>query len=596
MGSKLLGILKRQHKFTSTDNNIIVIFKNLVNEVVTMTWFIDALRSHPELTLFLTLAIGYAVGKIQIGTFKIGSVTGVLVTGVIIGQLNITIDATVKSVFFLLFLFALGYNAGPQFFKGLKKDGIPQVIFSVIVCVIGLISTIIVGKILHYNAGQAAGLAAGALTQSAVIGVAQDSISQLSVSAADIKSMSDFVPVGYAVTYIFGTIGCAFVLSTLGPKIYGVDLAEESRKIDNASKDALEGKLLNSRAGDVDYRAYIIDDRYIGQTVKAVEHKLATEGIRLFMVRMKRGNDVFRPNEDEIIQKNDRVAFSFKERDVSKINLLEIGQEISDYTLINFPTETVAVYVKDSEITGKSISEVRHNTLTRGVFISKLQSTGDEIPYNNETVIKKKDVITLTGPVDDVEALAYKIGKPARDSDETDMIFVGLGILIGGLIGIPALTIGHVGISLSTSGGALIMGLIFGLIHSRRPTIGRIPKGTAWFLSNVGLAAFVAVVGINAGPGFVSGLRSSGISFFLAGVVVTLIPTFAGIFLGKYVFKFSAPIALGATAGALTTTAAIGAITEKAESNAPVLGYTVPYAVGNILLTVWGSLVIIFFS
>ncbi|MTL62851.1 aspartate-alanine antiporter, partial [Turicibacter sanguinis] len=188
-----------------------------------MTWFIDALRSHPELTLFLTLAIGYAVGKIQIGTFKIGSVTGVLVTGVIIGQLNITIDATVKSVFFLLFLFALGYNAGPQFFKGLKKDGIPQVIFSVIVCVIGLISTIIVGKILHYNAGQAAGLAAGALTQSAVIGVAQDSISQLSVSAADIKSMSDFVPVGYAVTYIFGTIGCAFVLSTLGPKIYGVD-------------------------------------------------------------------------------------------------------------------------------------------------------------------------------------------------------------------------------------------------------------------------------------------------------------------------------------------------------------------------------------
>ena len=128
-------------------------------------------------------------------------------------------------------------------------------------------------------------------------------LSQLSVSAADIKSMSDFVPVGYAVTYIFGTIGCAFVLSTLGPKIYGVDLAEESRKIDNASKDALEGKLLNSRAGDVDYRAYIIDDCYIGQTVKAVEHKLATEGIRLFMVRMKRGNDVFRPNEDEIIQK-----------------------------------------------------------------------------------------------------------------------------------------------------------------------------------------------------------------------------------------------------------------------------------------------------
>lgn len=308
-----------------------------------MTWFIDALRSHPELTLFLTLAIGYAVGKIQIGTFKIGSVTGVLITGVIIGQLNITIDATVKSVFFLLFLFALGYNAGPQFFKGLKKDGIPQVIFSVIVCVIGLISTIIVGKILGYNAGQASGLAAGALTQSAVIGVAQDSISRLSASAADIKSMSDFVPVGYAVTYIFGTIGCAFVLSTLGPKIYGVDLAEESRKIDNASKNALEGQLLHSRAGNVEYRAYIINDQYVGQTIKSVEQKLAAHDFRLFIVQMRRGNDIFKPDENEIIQKNDRVAFSFKEADISKINLLDIGQEISDYSLINFPTESGCV-------------------------------------------------------------------------------------------------------------------------------------------------------------------------------------------------------------------------------------------------------------
>ncbi len=573
-----------------------VILKNLKNEVVIMTWFVHALQSHPELALFLTLAIGYAVGKIQIGSFKVGSVTGVLITGVVIGQLNITIDATVKSVFFLLFLFALGYNAGPQFFKGLRKEGIPQVIFSVIVCVIGLLSTIVVGKILGYNAGQASGLAAGALTQSAVIGVSQDAISNLSIAAADKKSMMDFVPVGYAVTYIFGTIGCAFILSTFGPKILGVDLEEESRKLDNSSKDNLEGGLATSRAGELDYRAYIINDKYAGQTVTSVEKQLTKDGIRLFLVRIKRENNMFKPSENEVLQKNDHVAFAFKERDVEKINLLDIGQEISDYHLINFPTESLAVYVKSDEITGKSIKDIRHQTLTRGVFISKLQSTGEEIPYHNDTIVQNHDVITLTGPVDEVESLAYKLGRPARDSDETDMIFVGLGILLGGLIGIPALMIGKVGISLSTSGGALIMGLIFGLIHSRRPTIGRIPSSTAWFLSNVGLAAFVAVVGINAGPGFVSGLKTSGISFFLAGVIVTVIPTFAGILLGKYVFKFKAPVTLGATAGALTTTAAIGAICEKARSNAPVLGYTVPYAVGNILLTVWGSIVIIFFS
>lgn len=133
------------------------------------------------------------------------------------------------------------------------------------------------GKILGYNAGQASGLTAGALTQSAVIGVAQDAISNLSMDAADKKSMMDFVPVGYAVTYIFGTIDCAFILATVGPKILGVDLEEENKKLDNRSKDKLESSLENSRAGDLDYRAYIISDKYVGQSVSTIEkiwHKI----------------------------------------------------------------------------------------------------------------------------------------------------------------------------------------------------------------------------------------------------------------------------------------------------------------------------------
>lgn len=195
-----------------------------------MLWFVDVLQKYPELALFLTLAIGYAVGKIQIGSFRIGTVTGVLLTGVLVGQLGITVDNTIKSVFFLLFLFALGYNAGPQFFNGLKKEGIPQVIFSILVCVIGLVATVMIGKIMGFNAGQAGGLVAGALTQSSVIGVAQDAIAKL--DAVNQKEMMDFVPVGYAVTYIFGTLGCTFILTTFGPKILGVNLEKECLKLD----------------------------------------------------------------------------------------------------------------------------------------------------------------------------------------------------------------------------------------------------------------------------------------------------------------------------------------------------------------------------
>ena len=561
-----------------------------------MLWLIDILKSRPELALFLTLAIGYAVGKIQIGTFKVGAVTGVLITGVVVGQLNIVIDPTIKSVFFLFFLFTLGYNAGPQFFKGLKKEGLSQVIFTFLVCVIGLISTIVVAKLFSYHAGQASGLAAGALTQSAIIGVSQDAILNLPVEDTIKTQMINFVPVGYAVTYIFGTIGAAFVLSTFGPKILGVNLEEESNKLDHASRVAIEDELLKSCAGEVIYRVYKIDEKFIGQRVEQVEKQLSTEPIRLFIARIKRSNQILIPTADEIIQKEDRIAIVFKEKDLPNVYFDEIGTEVMDYQLTRLETESVAIYLKNVELNGKTVKHIDNDVLTRHVFISKIQRAGEEIAYDDHTIIQKHDVITLTGPKNEVEAMSSVIGKVARKTDETDMIFVALGILLGSLIGIPTLMLGKIGISLSTSGGALIMGLIFGFLHSRRPTVGNIPKGTAWFLSNVGLAVFVAIVGISAGPGFISGLRESGMSFLLAGVIVTLIPTFSGILLGKYVFKFSAPVTLGATAGALTVTAALGAVCEKAKSNAPVLGYTIPYAVGNILLTIWGSLIILFFS
>lgn len=253
------------------------------------------------------------------------------------------------------------------------------------------------------------------------------------------------------------------------------------------------------------------------------------------------------------------------------------------------------VYVKSDEIANQSIQNIRNKTLTRGVFISKLEKTGEETSYNKDTIINKKDVLTLTGPTEEVEKLVFKIGKLIRKSDKIDVIFLGLGILIDGFIGILTLTIGGVGISLSTSGGALIMGLLFGLIHSRSPSIGHVPEGAVWFSSNVGLAAFIAVVAIDVGQGFVLGLRSSGLSFLLAGIIVTTVPIIVGIFLGKYVFKFKGPITLGAVASAMTTTSAIWAICEKAKSNTPVLGYIVIYAVGNILLTVWGFILVMFF-
>ena len=151
-------------------------------------------------------------------------------------------------------------------------------------------------------------------------------------------------------------------------------------------------------------------------------------------------------------------------------------------------------------------------------------------------------------------------------------------------------------LTLSTAGGALVSGIVFGWLRSTRPFFGRIPSSTVWFMNSVGLNIFIAIVGISAGPGFVNGLKTQGISLFLWGAVATTIPIILGMFIGKYVFRFHDALLFGIISGARTTTASLGLVCDRAHSQVPALGYTVTYAVGNTLLTIWGMVLIMLLS
>jgi len=557
-----------------------------------MQWVHDLLEKYPELAVFLTLGIGYAVGRIKIGSFSIGAVTGVLLTGVLVGQLDITISPTVKSIFFLLFLFAMGYRVGPQFVHGLKKDGLPQVLFAAIVCVTGLAAAYAAARMLGYNPGQGAGLLAGALTQSAVIGVASDAINGLGLAAAEQKSMISFVVVGYAITYIIGTAGAAWFLSAMGPKILGVNLAEACKKLEEEVGVTQENQEISSGYRFNVYRAYVVENpHYIGETVGAIEQRFKAQDRRIFILRMKTRLGMVDAKPNMLLEAGDVVVMGMTRRNMNPFVDDVIGEELFDEELFEFPIETLEVVVTSKAVIGMTTHDLSFKMLSRGVYVSALKRQGEELPMQH-TKLHRGDVIVIVGPQSTVESITKRIGYAAHKTSETDMIFVGFGVLLGGLIGIPAAHIAGIPISLTTSGGALIMGLIFGWLRSLHPTFGRIPEGAVWVFNNVGLTTFVAVVGISAGPGFVSGIKQSGLSMFIAGIFVTLIPLLVGLLIGKYFFKFHPAITLGACAGAQTTTAAIGAITDVAKSQVPVLGYTVTYAIGNILLTIWGAIIV----
>ena len=294
----------------------------------------------------------------------------------------------------------------------------------------------------------------------------------------------------------------------------------------------------------------------------------------------------------QLLQKGDEVVLSGR-REFAIGEEDWIGEEIVDPQLLDFPVEVLPVMIHKKPYFNQKLDFIRRQSFMHGVSIRRIKRAGIDIPVFAQTTIDCGDTLELVGLKKEVESAAKELGYIDRPTNATDMIFVGLGILLGGIIGALAIHIGGVPISLSTSGGALIAGLVFGWWRSKRPTFGQIPESSLWVLNIVGLNMFIAVVGISAGPSFVQGLKEVGPMLFIIGALATSLPLLLGLILARYVFKFHPALSLGCTAGARTTTAALGAIQEAVGSETPSLGYTVTYAVGNTLLIIWGVVIVL---
>src|SRR6478609_2594720 len=236
-------------------------------------WFANTLRQYPEIAIFISLAFGCYFGSFTYKGLGLGAVTATLIAAVIIGQLGITVTGPLKPFFFLMFLFAIGYAVGPQFVRGIASDGIPQALFAVVVCVFCLIGGYLAARFAGYDAGSAAGLYAGSQTISASMGLATDAINRLGLPPEETKSLLDAMPVAYAVTYIFGTVGSAVVLALLGPALLGIDLEAACKRYEeeHGAKKQLGGP--GTAWHQFDVRAFRVreDGPVVGKTAQEVE-------------------------------------------------------------------------------------------------------------------------------------------------------------------------------------------------------------------------------------------------------------------------------------------------------------------------------------
>jgi putative transport protein len=563
-------------------------------EVAMLTWLEQFLVRYPELALFLVIAAGYWIGSFKIGAFSLGPVTGALFAGLFVGQFaHVPVSGMTKSFLFLLFLFGIGYSVGPQFMQALKRDGLKPVLLAVVVCLTGLAAAILVAKALRLDPGFAAGLMSGALTQSAAMGTATDAINGLALPEADRARFVAHIAVADAICYIFGYAGVIFFLTLVAPALLKINLRTEALKLEqDLGMDRVKPGLASAWR-KFELRAYrlVEGSPLVGLSVSAAEARVPEH--RMFILRLRRGERILEADSGMKLEVGDVIAISGPRHVIIEL-IGPRGDEIEDKQLLDLPVTTADVLLMDAKLAGTNLADASREDWTRGLYLRQLSRGGQEIPVAAGVVLQRGDLLRIVGPEPVVERAAARIGAIVAPSTSIDFVVLGLAIFLGGVAGVLlTFSVGNVKISLSTSIGTLLAGLLVGHLRTHYPLFGRIPDGAVTFMTSLGLAAFVGLTGIHAGPIFISALREAGVGLLLGGMLVTLLPQVVGFFFGHVVLRMNPILLLGALAGGQTVTAAMAAVQERSGSPVAVLGYTPAYPVANILLTTWGAIMVV---
>lgn len=551
--------------------------------------------SQPLLALFATIAIGYFVGKIKVGNFVLGGIAGTLLAGVVIGQLGVDIDSNIKNIFFALFIYAVGFQGGPQFFHALNRRSLNQLVSSFVMCLTGLLCVLAAAWMFGLDRGMAAGLAAGGLTQSAILGTAGDAIAKLGLSPALVKTMQTNVAVGYAVCYIFGSLGPIIMVSWFFPMVMKWDIRAEAVKLAKAmsgGRAELEPGQFNA-IRDIATRTYEItaNSNAIGKTALTLDKQFDDAAVEAVF----RDGNVLELSDNTVIQAGDRVAFTGL-IDVLNVAGNTIGHEVTPPHDLSLVEESREIILTNRSLNGREVGEIHDhaNIETRhGVFLTAVRRMGRNLPLLNKLQLKTGDELHFVGSPVDLDRVQSKVGYKITAAEVTDFIFFGIGMLVGILIGMIEFRLWGVPISIGSGGGCLLSGLLFGWLRSVHPRFAALPVGASNFLRDFGLAVFVGIVGIGAGPQALVAIKQYGLTLFFLGVAVTLIPQIITFFFSYYLLGIRNPIeALACVAGGRSANPAFAALLAKAGNATPVVSFTVTYAVANVFLTLWGPVIV----
>ncbi|MBP27592.1 MAG: aspartate-alanine antiporter [Planctomycetaceae bacterium] len=549
----------------------------------------DLFKAEPLTALFASIALGYFVGKLKIGRFVLGGIAGTLLIGVLIGQFRVQIHPSIETFSFALFIYAVGYQGGPKFISSLNLKSLAQLSSATLMTFIGLGTVLLAAWWFNLDRGTAAGLAAGGLTQSAIIGTADSALARLDLAPEVIKQMKTNVAVGYAVCYIFGSLGPILVVAWFLPMVMKWDLRKEAidlaKKLAGGKAELEPGQF--DAVNDLTTRFFMATDA--GGTVDSFNKAYADTAI-VCLIRDGKSIDF---DADTVLESGDAIGVLGFTKAFDQV-CHDFSKEITSPDGVQIVEEKRELIMSGAS-KYKSLADFRRDVsgVGSGVFLQGAKRRGDTINLTPDFLFRGGDSLELVGLSKDLNAAQSKIGHKVSAAAVTDFIFFGIGMTIGMLIGLITFKLGSIPVTLGSGVGCLLSGLLFGWVRFTRPRFAALPEGASNFLRDFGLAVFVALVGINAAPQALEAIKQNGLTLLLLGAGVTIIPQIITFYISYYVLRIRNPIiAMSAVAGGRSANPAFAALLEKAGNTTPVATFTITYAIANIFLTLWGPVVV----
>ncbi|CAH6783714.1 putative transport protein YbjL [Vibrio chagasii] len=550
------------------------------------------LEQNPILLIFVVLSIGLAIGKIRFGSLQLGNSIGVLITSLVMGHLGFSFNADALTIGFMLFIYCVGIEAGPNFFGIFFRDGKHYLILSLVVLSTAIALTYFCSEYLGLSFGLSAGMMAGALTATPILVGAQDALNSGLAEVPrnmDLSLIIENLSVGYAMAYLVGLISM-IMFARLIPKLQKVNLHDSAEQIAQERGLGASGQ---RKVYLPIIRAYRVGPELISWTDGKNLRELGIyRQTGCYIERIRRNGILAHPDGDAILQEGDEIALvGFPDSHARLDPSFRNGKEVFDRNLLDLRIVEEEIVVKSDSIAGKRLSDL--NLSEYGCFLNRVVRAQIEMPMDLNIVLSKGDVLQVSGEKSRVHGLAEKIGFISIHSQMADLMAFCSFFILGILFGLITMTFGQVSFGLGNAVGLLLSGIMLGFLRANHPTFGYVPQGALNMVKDLGLMFFMVGIGLSAGGKIFEHLTQVGPQVIGIALIVSVIPVFFAYLVGAYILKMNRALLFGAIIGARTCAPAMDIVNDHARSTIPALGYAGTYAIANILMTLAGTFIII---